>query len=109
MAMAYSTSVGGVCCVPSALRTRKSTTEILRNAVVVITANGISPIAAVAMMTGSNAWSCMATDPHYLHADIAANCHNAAAADAPPIGNNIHRLRLIAAELKHVARAQRLQ
>src|SRR5215475_15010271 len=45
MAMPYSSRLGGVCWIPSALRMRNITTAILRNPVIVTTNSGMSPAA----------------------------------------------------------------
>jgi len=107
--MAYSTSVGGVCCVPSALRSRNKTMESFRNAVVVMMTNGMSATAAVATMSGSRAVSPILADPGDLHADCPGHLDQTAAADPPAVGDDVHRLVRVALQLEDVAAAEGLQ
>src|SRR5215813_7112301 len=51
MAMPYSTRLGGVCWIPSALRMRNITTAIFRNPVIVTTNSGMRPAAVRTTMT----------------------------------------------------------
>src|SRR5262245_42287945 len=92
--MPCSTSPDGLCCRPSALRTINRTIDILRNAVMVATASGISAIAVTKMRTPTilKFASGMLEQPRDPHAEAFADPDQRAMADAPAVGDDVEHL-----------------
>src|SRR5262249_2496409 len=85
--------LGGLCCRPRALRTMNRTMEILRNAVMVATASGISAIAATKMRTPTILMlvSGMLEQPGDPHAEAVADTDEHALADALAVRDDVER------------------
>src|SRR5262249_8553502 len=77
-----------------ALRTMNSTIEILRNAVMVATASGISAAAAtkIRMPTMLMFGSGMLEQPGDAHPEAVADPHDRAVADTLAVGDDVERL-----------------
>src|SRR5688572_2465193 len=108
MATPYKMRLGGVCCVPRALRRRNRTIAILRKAVVVTATRGMSPSptpsATRARMLGLTL-SILAEAQH-LDSEALADAHQLACSDSPAIRDDVDRLSGIALEREYVPRTK---
>src|SRR5215831_2783614 len=79
---------------PSALRMRKSTTEILRKPVIVTTNSGMSAaiVTKMMMVTMLKLLSGIVGEPRNPHAEAVADPHQHAAPDAPAVCDDVERV-----------------
>src|SRR4051794_7317437 len=102
---------GGVCCVPSALRTRKRTIAILRKAVVVTAISGMSPSPTPSATSASRLGLRLSifAETQHPHTETLADADQLAAAHPLTAGDDVDRLFRVAPQGEHMARSHRAQ
>src|SRR3981081_986819 len=95
--------LGGVCCTPSALRSRNSTVDILMKLVIVTTARVRKPsdVAAIRIPTMPGRLSPKVKHPYNAHTDATIHVHQRALADEPAVGADPPQRVGGAVELQH--------